>query len=179
MNIAVRIFPPVIYPCVKESKSLRPTEMCPNPGIIAEILGGILENQMRLRLNLTFLQFRSGNSSLDMIRRGTVNTFAWAELIAPAYFDYSHPVVYISRGYITQRSKIVPKGDIFNSLSSETWIGILCVLLLCCAILSVRAVKFGSKNDLFWSLISLMTNHYNGDNQLTSSKGRLKYYINT
>ncbi len=182
MNIGVCIIPPNVNPCVKESKSLRPTEMCPNPGSGAEILGGILENVMKFRLNLSFSpSCTHGDSILEMIRRGTANTVVWAARYSSEYFrdfDYSHPVVHIPGGYITQKTKTVPKGDIFNSLSSETWISILVVLLLCCAILTVRAIKFGSKTDLFWSLISLLTNHYNGDNQLTSSKGRLKYYTN-
>ncbi len=75
MNIGVRVLPPVINPCVKESKSLAPTEMCPNPGVGAEILGGIIEKLMKLRLNLTFSQScTSGDSFLDMIRKGTANT---------------------------------------------------------------------------------------------------------
>ncbi len=137
---------------------------------------------MKFRLNLSFPDScMHGDSILEMIRRGTANTVAWPARYSSAYlldFDYSYPVAYMSRGYITQKSKTVPKGDIFNCLSFEAWISILVVLLLCCAILTVRAIKFGSKTDLFWSLISLLTNHYNGDSQLTSSKGRLKYYTN-
>ncbi len=71
MNVSVCIIPPSVNPCVKESKSLRPTEICPNPGSVAELLGGILENQMKFRLNLSFPDScLHEDSLLEMIRRG-------------------------------------------------------------------------------------------------------------